>query len=201
MIAYLKGSVVGRLKDRSVIVAGESIGYKVFVTEEEFYRLVVGAPAELFTVSIYREDSASLYGFSILGERNLFEALINVRLVGPAMAMTLVSSFDPSTLLRIIETNDVATLKKVPGVGEKTAARILMELSSKVDSLSELISSDGGSTKRNVGKVAVSVDSEVVEALYSLGFDPREVKAVMGRIDTDGPTEEVLKVALRELSR
>ncbi|MDA8196983.1 MAG: Holliday junction branch migration protein RuvA [Actinomycetota bacterium] len=201
MIAYLKGNVVGRLKDRSVIVAGESIGYKVYVTEEEYLRSAVGQGAELFTVAIYREDAASLYGFSTLGERNLFETLINVRLVGPAMAMTLVSSFDLSTLLRVVETNDVATLKKVPGVGEKTAARILMELSSKIDSLSELLSGEASSSRRVGAKVAVGVDSEVVEALYSLGFDPREVKAVMARIDTDGPTEEVLKVALRELSR
>lgn len=201
MIAYLKGNVVGRLKDRSVIVAGESIGYKVFVTEEEFYRLVVGNVAELFTVSIYREDAASLYGFSNLAERNLFEALIGVRLVGPSMAITLISSFEPATLLRTIETNDVATLKKVPGVGEKTAARILMELSAKVESLSELLSGDSGSPRRGGVNVLAGADSEVAEALYSLGFDPREVKAVMGRIDTVGPTEEVLKVALRELSR
>jgi Holliday junction resolvasome RuvABC DNA-binding subunit len=76
-----------------------------------------------------------------------------------------------------------------------------MELSSKVDSLSELLSGDNGSPRRGGPKVLAGSDSEVTEALYSLGFDPREVKAVMGRIDTDGPTEEVLKVALRELSR
>lgn len=196
MIALLSGTVRGTGGARSLIIQAGGVGYLVSVPLSLAMTAKEGQQIELFCVTVVREDSISIFGFETLAERNLFEVLIGVRMVGPALALVIVSMMDADVLVEAVETKDVAMLTRVPGIGEKTATRILVELSSKLSSIRALSAAPAGA-HRSVGDS--SVRREVEAALASLGFDAREIKRGVGAMQPGQDVAQAVRAALAEL--
>ena len=196
MIALLSGTVRTTGGTRTLIVQAGGVGYLVSVPLSLAMTAKEGQQIELFCVTVVREDSISIYGFESLGERNLFEVLIGVRMVGPALALVIVSMMDADSLIEAVETKDVAILTRVPGIGEKTATRILVELSSKLSSIRALAGT-ADAPVRSSGDSGVR--REVEAALASLGFDAREIKRAMGVLQPGQDVSQAVRAALAEL--
>ncbi len=196
MIALLSGTVRGTGGARTLIVQAGGVGYLVSVPLAIAMTAKPGQEIELFCVTVVREDSISIYGFETLAERNLFEVLIGVRMVGPALALVIVSMLDADLLTEAVETKDVAMLTRVPGIGEKTATRILVELSSKLASIRALSGASGGAP-RSAGDS--SVRREVEAALASLGFDAREIRRGVEAMEPGQDVAQAVRAALAEL--
>ncbi len=143
---------------------------------------------KLFTTFIVKEDSQSLYGFLDINEKKLFDTVIKINGVGPKVALAICSTFTPSSFAQIVSTKDVATLKRVPGIGPKGASRILVELSGFVV--------DGNKEEQNNG---ASI-SEAVLALESLGFKKDQIKKVLTSCSAT-TTAGLVKEALKGLQR
>ncbi|MDA8373198.1 MAG: Holliday junction branch migration protein RuvA [Actinomycetota bacterium] len=196
MIALLSGTVRATGGTRTLIVQAGGVGYLVSVPLSLAMTAKEGQQIELFCVTVVREDAISIFGFESLGERNLFEVLIGVRMVGPALALVIVSMMDADSLVEAVEANDVAMLTRVPGIGEKTAIRILVELSTKLSSIRALSVGAGG-LPRSSGDAAVR--REVEAALASLGFDAREIKRGMSALEPGQDVSQAVRAALAEL--
>lgn len=193
------GSLRGTLIDRSggeVLIEVNGIGYRVIATPVTIARL--GEPGTEVFLHVHhhmREDSQALYGFSTGDERWVFEALVSAHGVGPALALAIQSVHDPDGLRRLLADDDIDALCLVPGVGNKTAARLLVELKSKLDlpDLDLTRHSTGASGER-------SARSEVREALVGLGYGTDEINAVVRDLPAEGDTSEMLKDALQRLA-
>lgn len=196
MIALLSGTVRGTGGARTLIVQAGGVGYLVSVPLSLAMTAKEGGQIELFCVTVVREDAISIYGFESLAERNLFEVLIGVRMVGPALALVIVSMLDADSLIDAVEAKDAVMLTRVPGIGEKTAARILVELSSKISSIRALSAAPDG-PPRSSGDSAVR--REVEAALASLGFDAREIKRGMSAFQPGQDVSQAVRAALAEL--
>ncbi len=142
---------------------------------------------KLFTTYIVKEDSQSLYGFIDINEKKLFDTVIKINGVGPKVALAICSTFTPSSFAQIVANKDVATLKRVPGIGPKGASRILVELSGFVV--------DGNSDEMQGASV-----SEAVQALESLGFKKDQISKVLSKCSAT-TTSELVKQALKGLQR
>ena len=199
MIALLRGRIRGKSGSRALIVEAASVGYLVVGAPELLSSSQVGDDIELWCVTVMREDSLSLYGFATLVERNLFEALIGVRLIGPALALLIVATLRVEDLIEAVETNQTAMLCTIPGIGEKTAAKILFELSSKIAAIRAAV---GESALGNTRRINVSGTTrrEVESALLALGFDAKEIRGALAMIPSGIDTESALRLALGELS-
>ncbi|MDA8209023.1 MAG: Holliday junction branch migration protein RuvA [Actinomycetota bacterium] len=196
MIALLSGTVRATGGTRTLIVQAGGVGYLVSVPLSLAMTAKEGQQIELFCVTVVREDSISIYGFESLAERNLFEVLIGVRMVGPALALVIVSMMDADSLIEAVEAKDVAMLTRVPGIGEKTATRILVELSSKLSSIRALAGTADGA-QRSTGDSGVR--REVEAALTSLGFDAREIRRAMAALQPGQDVSQAVRAALAEL--
>jgi Holliday junction DNA helicase RuvA len=141
-----------------------------------------------------REDAIVLYGFAHGDERRCFEALLGAHGVGPSLALAILSSLSPAALSTAVLEDDVDTLCLVPGVGKKTAARLLLELKARLD-----LPTLGGGTAATAA--AGSAKGEARAALTELGYAPEEIAGVLDGVDADAPVEEMLRAALRELVR
>jgi Holliday junction DNA helicase RuvA len=195
MIALLTGRVVERGASHAVIdVAG--VGYRMAMSTVSLAALPTGSDSVTVHTHLHvREDELSLFGFGSASERELFERLITVTGVGPKVALSALSSFDPATLTDAIVCEDVALLSEVPGVGKKTAQRICLDLKDKL-TLS-------GATA-GCGAVSVSANAptgaSVREALLTMGFSPAEISAALKGFEGDaGDEQALLKYALRRL--
>lgn len=187
MIASLSGRVAA-VEDGAVVVDVGGVGYLVHVPVPLLADAGVGASFRLLTHLVVREDSMTLYGFADQPQRDIFRFLIGVTGVGAKLALALLSAFRPDELRRAVASEDVGALTGVPGIGKRTAQRIVLELKERLGAAAELRA--GGSKL-----------SEVREALVGLGYAPAELRAVLDRIGTDeAPVEELLKSALKELS-
>ncbi|HMC43519.1 MAG TPA: Holliday junction branch migration protein RuvA, partial [Acidimicrobiales bacterium] len=155
----------------------------------------LGAPVFLHVHTAVREDAIVLYGFPTREERACFEALVAAHGVGPALALAILSVHSPAALRRIVLNDDVDALTEVPGVGKKTAARLLLELKSRLelpDLGAELVAVGDGT--------ALAAQAEVRAALAGLGYGADEVKEAVRALPEDGSVEEMLRAALRTLA-
>ena len=199
MISYIKGKLEIKSKDYIVIDVG-GIGYKIFMSETAINELEKGTEVKVFTYMRVREDDISLYGFLNNEELVTFELLISVGGVGAKSAITILSNITPSKFALAVITNDVNTLKKLPGIGAKTAARIILELKDKMKTEQSI-----EENKNEEIKEAIVLDNkanDAVEALCVLGYTRKDVEKVLSNIDTNKLTvEEIIKQGLKYLGR
>ena len=186
MIAGLKGSV--EYKEPNVVhVDVNGLIYEVFISLQTFATL--GEKVHLHTVHIVREDTESLYGFATRAEKTLFERLIKINGVGPKVAMAICSTYTPKQFANVISSNDVAGIKRVPGIGPKSAGRILVELNG-FDT--ELLESSQGSEPKG------RAHTEATEALEALGFKKEQISKALSKCESE-ETASLVKEALRHL--
>jgi holliday junction DNA helicase RuvA len=200
MIGSLRGRLLERWGDSEVLVEAGGLGYRVTVTPTTVVE--VGDPGDEVFLYVHhhrREDSETLFGFLGRDEQVCFEALIGAHGVGPALALAILAVHSPTALQRVLADDDLAALCLVPGVGKKTAARLLVELKSRLDLPGLDKAATAGSHDSRVGG-AGSVRSDVRDALANLGYGPDEVGEVLRELPEEGDAAELLRLALQRLA-
>ncbi len=197
MIGSLRGTLVDRSARGEVVIEVGGVGYRATVAPATV--AAVGQPGSavmLHTHLHVREDALTLYGFTTRDDRDCFEALIGAHGVGPALALAILSVHGPADLRRALAEGDIDALTLVPGVGRKTAARLLIELKSRLDvgdlapeAVAALVGADGPTAR-----------SDLREALAGLGYETDEIGAVLHELPADGEVEDLLRNALRLLA-
>lgn len=191
MYSYIKGTV-GEIYIDSIVVENNGIGYKINVSSNTIMNLQVGEATKIYTKLIVREDDMSLCGFVSREELKMFELLTSVSKIGPKVALSILSFASPAQLGAYILSEDIGKLSKAPGVGKKTAERIVLELKDKVD-------------KNNIEfeptllsqKPTLISQDESVDALVALGYTLSESKEAVQKCKKDGMnTEAIIKKAL-----
>lgn len=191
MYSYIKGTIEEMNLD-SLVIEANDIGYKVNVSSNTLSDVKLGQKCKIHTKLIVREDDMSLCGFSTKEELKMFELLNSVSKIGPKVALGILSFATPKQIGAYIVSEDVAKMSKAPGVGKKTAERIILELKDKID-------------KNNIefepnllNQVPVSVSSdEAVDALVALGYSTKEAKEAVDKCKKDGMnTEDIIKKSL-----
>ena len=184
MIYFLKGKVA-LVDGDTVIIDVNNVGYQVLVSHIDDYE--VGDEVLVYTYNVVREDEQYLVGFSSLDEKSVFLSLIKVKGLGPRTAIGALSSTTPQQVVQAIASNNVAYLKKLPGIGAKAAAQIILDLKGQLT----------GGTKGDPG-----VYEEVYDALKGLGFKGAAIDRVLATInEPDATSEEVLRLALNKLRK
>jgi Holliday junction DNA helicase RuvA len=190
MIGSLRGSVLERLDDGRVLVEVGGVGYLVTVTPRTLAELEPTSPVFLYVHHHIREDAQTLFGFLRRDERAAFDILIATHGIGPALAVAILGTHSPSALVDIVAGGDLGALTLVPGVGKKTAERLLVELRNRLNlpMLDPLTTSNGSTTIGNVR-----------EALAGLGYAPEEIREAMRDLPDSTSAEDLLRDALRLL--
>jgi Holliday junction DNA helicase RuvA len=192
--------VIGRLRGRLVrkappalIVDVNGVGYELEAPMSTFYRLPeLGSEVELHTHLVVRDDAHLLYGFSTEDERRLFRDLLRVTGIGPKIGLALLSGMDVDTFMRCVEAEDAEALTRVPGIGRKTAERLLIELRDRIRALGQLPATASPAGAR----------AEAYSALVALGYRPVEVNRLLQGVEQDGAgTEELIRRALQAAAR
>ena len=198
MIGSLRGTLLDRWPTGEVLVEAGGVGYRVLVSASSLAALgELGDPVFLHVHTHVREDAIVLFGFPTREERACFEALLGAHGVGPSLGLAILGAHTPASLARALAADDVEALTLVPGVGKKTAARLLVELKAKLDidlGVDLVAVSPGGA----VGPATPI--AEVRTALAGLGYGPDEVRLATQALSDDGPVEDLLKSALRQLA-
>ncbi|MBD5585027.1 MAG: Holliday junction branch migration protein RuvA [Clostridia bacterium] len=194
MIGYIKGKILSLTPDTALIETASGVGFEVLVTGTAYNSLAGKKEGELFTYMQVREDGVGLFGFSSLGEKEMFLKLVSVSGVGPKMGIAILSGLNAGEVATAIATNDVKRLSAVKGMGKKTAERIILELREKV---SVTVSSEKGSEP--VPVVITNGDEDAVVALMTLGFTRAESVKAISRARAQGANdiEEIIRVALQ----
>ena len=193
MIAWLSGRVV-RAGGGHVVIDVGGVGYRLLVTPSTLADLVARpSPIEVAVHTLVREDAITLFGFADEAEREVFEVLLGTHGVGPTLALAIVGTLGAQGVVVAVREADAAALETVTGVGKKTAARLVLELQG---------SNLGGVSPGASGLPGASSErAEVTDALMALGYSADEVRATLATLDDGGSVEELLRHALRELSR
>lgn len=191
MIGSLRGTVLERTDESTVLVEVGGVGYLVTVTPRTLGELEPSTAAFLHVHHHIREDAQTLFGFLHRDERTTFQLLVATHGVGPALAMAIVGTHSPGALIDIVAGNDLGALTLVPGVGRKTAERLLIELRNRL-SLPML---DAPGTAGKGG----SAISDVREALTGLGYGPEEIRDALREVPADGDPSAMLRDALKLL--
>lgn len=201
MIAYIKGIVTHRLVE-AVYVNVHDVGYRVYVPNSVQSQLQVGEETCLYTYTNVREDAIQLYGFLTIEDYELFLMLISVSGVGPKLGLGILSAISPDQFVGLIISGDTKGLQKLPGIGKKSAERLVLELKDKIESLGIAGTFTPSGTISALVKAPVGVTEEVVEALMALGYSAQEVQPVVQ--DVYNGTQEVpelLKQVLAALGK
>jgi Holliday junction DNA helicase RuvA len=192
MIGFVRG-MVATCVDGVVTVDVGGVGYQVFVPTSFSAQLSQESGEILIhTYQYVRESEISLYGFETVAQRELFKALLDVSGVGPKVALAALSSFSPETLSRAIATDDLATITSIPGVGKKTAQRIIIDLKGKIDSSLEVFLPS--SRQHEIPAI-----SDTHAALEGMGFSSMEIAVALKGIDESQDTPMIIAQALRNL--
>lgn len=201
MLAYIKGTLEMKMTGYIVIDVG-GLGYKVFMTDTGIEKLGnIGEQVKVHTYYKVREDDVSIYGFNSLEELKMFELLISVSGIGAKTAIGMLSSCEPTDFAVAIISEDVDTLKQLPGVGAKSAQRIILELKDKIkkeQQIQELTRATNDLSKPNseILKNTAALD-EAIAALQVLGYNKREIEKAFNKLNRkDLSTEELIRKAL-----
>jgi Holliday junction DNA helicase RuvA len=196
VIGHLRGRLV-RKAPPALIVDVNGVGYELEAPMSTFYRLPeVGSEVELATHLVVREDAHLLYGFATEDERRLFRDLLRVTGIGPKIGLALLSGIDVDTFMRCVEAQDAEALTRIPGVGRKTAERLLVEMRDRIRALGEL----PAAAPKGAG--ASGARAEAYAALVALGYRPVEVNRLLQGVEQEGAgTEELIRRALQAAAR
>jgi Holliday junction DNA helicase RuvA len=201
MIGFLRGIIVQR-KPPSLLLEVAGVGYEIEVPMSTFYQLPeVGQTVTLHTHLAIREDAHSLYGFHTEAERSLFRSLIRITGVGARLALAILSGLSVEDFHRAIRNQDTARLVKLPGVGKKTAERLMIELA---DRLPTVASSPGIGAAVVANALPLQDDpvEDAISALIALGFKPQEAQTLVRRIPVEGQrSEDLIRSALQSVAR
>ena len=205
MLAYIKGELAAKARGYIVIDVG-GLGYKVFMSDLAMQNIgKIGDTVKVHTYYRVMEDDISIFGFNTQEELRLFELLISVSGIGAKTAITMLGTIEPSDFAIAIISNDINTLKKLPGIGAKTAQRIVLELKDKLKKERQIEELSIASSKSIDIKKAIEKDSKVEEAftaLQVLGYNSKEIEKAMEKINTeDLSLEEIIKAGLKELAK
>ena len=201
MIGWLSGKVVQAVPDRLILDVG-GVGYLVAIPLSTYYEIQkadAGAAIRLYIHTHVREDALALYGFWSEREKELFEQLIAVSGIGPRLAQVVLSGMAPDELIAALAAGDVARLVRIPGVGKKTAERMVVELRDKLQALAAQLPA-----ARAAAAAAGGSDNDLVAALVNLGYKPSLAEGAVGAARKEAPEaafHELLRLALRRLSR
>lgn len=199
MIAYVRG-IVSHIFSDCCFIDVQGIGYRLYITEPTRQKLKIGIVSSLFTYMHVREDAMLLYGFISQDEYDTFLHLVSINGVGPRVALNVLSAAEPRQLCIAITQKNIAFLTKIPGIGKKTAERMILELKDKmskeltglpVDETTDVSQNSTGGTLY-----------EVTQALLALGYSQTEILPVIKEVGKESAAiEDIIKAALRELSR
>lgn len=197
MIGFLRGKLIQKSPPQ-LLVDVQGVGYEVEAPMSTFYDLpLLGEEVKLHTHLVVREDAHILFGFGSEMERTLFRSLIKVNGVGPKMALTILSGQSVEEFYRCVDDNDVKALVRLPGVGQKTAERLIIEMRGRLPELSDVSSSAGGRVQSPVA-AANSPKQEAITALCALGYKPQEAAKMVQAVDgEDKSCEDIIRAALR----
>jgi len=197
MIGFLRGKIIDK-KPTSVLLDVQGVGYIVNVSLSTFDKLsAIGETAELFTYLSVREDAMNLYGFFTAEEKAIFELLIGISGIGPKLALGILSGISGSELIEAIQAHDIPRIVTIPGIGKKTAERLIIELKDKIGSVV-------GVQTSGLSSEAYSVKGDAIAALLSLGYNNKKAEMAVAHILSQSPDlelEEIIKHALAGLNK
>jgi Holliday junction DNA helicase RuvA len=198
MIGFLKGRLALK-QPPTLMVDVNGVGYELEAPMSTFYGLpAAGEPVALFTHLVVREDAHVLFGFGTESERRLFRGLLKVSGVGPKIALGILSGASVEDFLRIVEAEDIAMLTRIPGIGRKTAERVIIEMRDSVQKLAAPTAREGTA----LSVAASSPQSEAFAALVALGYKPPEVTRLLKAADEPGlSTTEIIRRALKSAAK
>lgn len=190
------GSIRGRLLEKNppqILVETNGVGYEIDVPMSTLYNLPdIGAEAFLYTHYVVREDAELLFGFSTKAERSLFRLLIRISGIGPKIALSILSGISASILAQAVSQAEPGLLTRIPGVGKKTAERIVLELKGKIDTV---VGSADSQTPTSGAK------ADIISALVSLGYSEREALQAVKGLAADVTVNDGIREALKALSK
>ncbi len=198
MIGFLKGRLALK-QPPALMVDVNGVGYELEAPMSTFYGLPsVGEPVALFTHLVVREDAHILFGFGTDGERRLFRGLLKISGVGPKIALGILSGASVEDFLSIVEAEDTAMLTRIPGIGRKTAERVIIEMRDSVQKLTARLSAGSAPA----GTSPLSPQGEAFAALIALGYKPPEATRLLKAADEPGlSTTEMIRRALRSAAK
>lgn len=201
MFAYIKGTLEEKGNNYVVIDVG-GIGYKIFMSDNSIQTIgEIENKVKVHTHYYVREDNISLYGFLTKEELKMFELLLSVSGIGAKSAISMLSNITPSSFAFVVISNDVNSLKKLPGIGAKTAQRIILELQDKLKS-EEKLTVEGAKEQIELEINNSETVKEAIQALQILGYNKKEIDKVMEKIeDSNLSVEELIRKGLSLLSR
>ncbi|MFC1393955.1 Holliday junction branch migration protein RuvA [Acinetobacter junii] len=201
MIGCLIGEVFA-LEAPTVLLNINGVGYEIDTPLSTFCQLQKGQKVTLWTHLVVREDAQQLYGFSEAQEKIIFRTLLKVNGVGPKMALGILSTLSVELLIHTIEHDDINTLIKVPGVGKKTAERLMIELRDRFKALSQSANSTSQTTSSQIQFMSNSPVAEAEAALQSLGYKPIEAQKAVAAVKTDyTESADIIRAALKSMMK
>ena len=201
MIGCLIGEVFA-LEAPTVLLNVNGVGYEIDTPLSTFCQLQKGQKVTLWTHLVVREDAQQLYGFSDAQEKTIFRTLLKVNGVGPKMALGILSTLSVELLVHTIEHDDVNTLVKVPGVGKKTAERLMIELRDRFKALSQSANSTSQTTTSQIQFMSNSPVAEAEAALQSLGYKPIEAQKAVAAVKADyTESADIIRAALKSMMK
>ncbi|HEU4963357.1 MAG TPA: Holliday junction branch migration protein RuvA [Bacilli bacterium] len=204
MIAFVEGEVAYAKHDHLVLNVG-GVGYQVYVTGTTAYSVKEGETLRLHTHHHVREDAHLLYGFKTREERELFGRLNNVSGIGPKVALAILGSGSPDQVVFAIRAEDVNFLTKLPGIGKKTAQRLILDLKEKLEDMAGVFPTSAYSASPIPQSTSQGEGSELFDALLALGYNEKEaqgaVRSLRDEIEQGKSLQELIKLALKQLMR
>jgi Holliday junction DNA helicase RuvA len=197
MIGRIKGVLIEK-SPPDICVDVQGVGYELQVPMNTFYRLPeIDHPVSLYTHFVVREDAQLLYGFYEARERELFRAVIKVNGVGPKLGLAILSGIETGDFVRMVHNDDVAALTKVPGIGKKTAERLLIEMRDKLKDWPESREAELALEGARPVSDNLATD-EAISALLALGYKPKDAEKAIKSVAADGMTsQELIRQALK----
>lgn len=197
MYSYIIGKVISKSKN-ILILENNNIGYEIYMTEIALSELSIVEDAKIYTYYNVTQDNISLFGFKNLEEKKMFENLISVSKIGAKTAIGILSSISTAELAISIITNDINRLSKLPGIGKKTAQRLVLEVIDKVKTEEIIFTEEEQESNENYLNTTEK-EKDVIEALKVLGYNIKEIDNVIKTLDIKSSTEDMIKQALKIL--